>query len=513
MKTRSCSSILVTTLLALAYTAPVLAQEQRQIADNVGDQGMPAKQHLHYRLIDLGTFGGPSSYLATTNMVTGPGAINRVLNNRGTVVGWADTSALDPFGSSILGCFNLPPDCFLPHALQWQKGVLTDLGVFHGGDASDALWISDTGLIAGQARNGLVDPLIPGWAEIRAVLWKEGKAIDLGTLGGNESSALSVNNRGQVVGIAVNTIPDPFSFFATQLRAFLWQDGVMQDLGTLGGPDAQALFVNERGQVAGMATTNLSPSADPLCFPPLTTHPFLWEKGRMTDLGSLGGDCALPYALNNQGQVAGISDLAGDLAAHPFLWERGSLIDLGTFGGDFGFAFGINDSGEVVGVAANQGDQAELAFLWKDGVMTNLGTLNGDDCSAAFQINSTGEIVGISFPCAGEPTRLVLWRNGFMTDLSVFAPPGSSLTPWRDGAVINDRGEIAGVRVLPDGDLHAFLLVPCEEDTEGCVDAVEGTTATRNSLARPSSSPTTSIQRHLTAAEMLAAWRARLAPH
>src|SRR5215469_5613711 len=170
MKTRSCSSILVTTLFALAITTPVLTQEKDQTAGAETDHGAAYKKHLHYRLIDLGTFGGPSGYLATTNMVTGPGAINRVLNNRGTVVGWADTSALDPFGSSILGCFNLPPDCFLPHAFQWQKGVLTDLGVFHGGDASDAVWISDTGLIAGQARNGLVDPLIPGWAEIRAVL-------------------------------------------------------------------------------------------------------------------------------------------------------------------------------------------------------------------------------------------------------------------------------------------------------------------------------------------------------
>jgi probable HAF family extracellular repeat protein len=508
MKTRSRSLILVATL-ALAVPASVFAERQRQIADSVTDKEVPAKQHLHYKLIDLGTFGGPFSYLATTNMVTSPGAINRVLNNHGTLVGWADTSALDRFASSPVGCFNLAPDCFLPHAFQWQKGVLTDLGVFPGGDASDALWISDTGLIAGQARNGLVDPLIPGWAEIRAVLWKEGKAIDLGTLGGNESSALSVNNRGQVVGVATNTVPDPFDFFfVTQLRAFLWQDGVMQDLGTLGGPEAWALFVNERGQVAGFSLTGFTANAA-TGIP--TQDPFLWEHGTMRDLGTLGGVLGFTYGLNNRGDVIGFSDLAGDLAEHPFLWEQGSMIDLGTFGGNFGFAFGINDSGEVVGVANKQGDQAELAFLWKDGVMTNLGTLSGDDCSAAFQINSKGEIVGISFPCAGGPARLVLWRNGFMTDLSVFAPPGSSLTPWGDGAVINDRGEIAGVRVLPDGDLHAFLLVPCDKNTDGCVDAVEGAAATPNLPARSAGAPTL-IQRRLTPAAIVAAWRARLAP-
>jgi probable HAF family extracellular repeat protein len=506
MKSRMLTCITVVTLfVAMAVRVRLAGQDNRD----------HHHKHHHYKLIDLGTFGGPQSYLATSNGVTSPGAVNQVLNNQGTVVGWGDTSTLDPFAPN---CFNpFPPDCFLPLAFQWQKGVLTDLGVLPGGDASTAAWISDTGLIVGQARNGLLDPLLPGFPEFRAVLWKDGEAIDLGTLGGNESSAFSVNNRGQVVGVAVNTIPDPFSFLATQLRAFLWQDGTMQDLGTLGGPEAVALFVNERGQVAGFSFTNSIPNpvldaCGGFSINVPTEEPFLWEKDKgMASLGTLGGTCGSPYGLNNRGQVVGASDLAGDLTSHPFLWERGSLIDLGTLGGSFGIAMGINDAGEVVGGATNKNDQAFLAFLWKDGVMTNLGTLNGDDCSFAFHINSKGQIVGTSFPCAGGPAHGFLWQNGFMTDLNAFAPPGSSLTSWGDGAFINDRGEIAGVRVLPDGDLHAFLLVPCEEGTEGCVDAIESTATTTNIPARSAGTPTTSIQRHLTPAGMLAAWRTRLA--
>src|SRR5579863_7022228 len=85
----------------------IIAQHQRD--DN---------QH-HYRLIDLGTFGGPSSYLAGSNGVND--AVNRVLNNRGTVVGWGDTSNLDPFAPN---CFEPFPngDCSLPLAFQWKKG-------------------------------------------------------------------------------------------------------------------------------------------------------------------------------------------------------------------------------------------------------------------------------------------------------------------------------------------------------------------------------------------------------
>jgi probable HAF family extracellular repeat protein len=424
-------------------------------------------KRYRYQLIDMGTFGGPSSYLATTNGVTGPGAVNQVLNNQGTVVGWGDTSTLDPYAPN---CFNPFGDCFLPHSFQWHEGDLTDLGVFPGGDASLTTWISDSGLIAGQARNGLVDPLLPGVAEVRAVLWKAGQITDIGTLGGNESAGFSVNNRGQVVGLATNTIPDPFSFFVTQLRAFLWQDGVIQDLGTLGGPEAWALFVNERGQVAGFSFTNSIPNPvlDACGANVPTEVPFLWEKDKgMTSLGTLGGTCGLPYGLNNRGQVVGLSDLAGDSTSHPFLWGGGSLTDLGTLGGSFGIAMGINDAGAVVGGATNENDQAFLAFLWKHGVMTNLGTLNGDDCSFAFHINSMGQIVGTSFPCAGGAAHGFLWQNGFMTDLNDLLPPGSSLTSWGDGIFINDRGEIAGVSVLPDGDLHAFLLIPCDENHRG----------------------------------------------
>jgi len=448
-------SLAITLWVSVALSVPLTAQDE------------PLNhQHHHYQLIDMGTFGGPSSWLATTNQVTSPGAINQVLNNRGTVVGWGDTSTPDPFAPN---CFNF--DCFLPFAFQWQKGVVTDLGVLPGGDASEGVWISDNGLITGSATNGVVDPLVPVIQETRAVLWKDGGAIDLGTLGGYESGATSVNDRGQVVGVATNTIPEPlpFSFLGTQIRAFLWQDGAMRDLGTLGsGNDAFAEFVNERGQVAGWSFINTT--INPTTGLP-TFEPFLWEHGTMQDLGTLGGTMGFPYALNNRGQVIGISNLAGDLTGHPFLWKRGSLIDLGTLGGSYGIAMGINDAGEVVGGANDQNDQAFLAFLWKDGVMTNLGTLNGDDCSWAFHINSEGQIVGNSYPCAGGPAHGFLWQNGFMTDLNALLPSGSSLTPEGDGAFINDRGEIAEMGVLPDGDIHAFLLIPCDEHhpgIEGC---------------------------------------------
>ena len=136
-----------------------------------------------------------------------------------------------------------------------------------------------------------------------------------------------------------------------QTRAFIWdKHNGLQDLGTLGGPDALATLINERGQIAGVSYTSSTPNANNgPCTPNVPTQdPFLWDRGTMTDIGTFGGTCGEPQALNNRDQVVGLSYLAGNLTYHPFLWDKRDnppLTDLGTFGGDNGMAARINGSG------------------------------------------------------------------------------------------------------------------------------------------------------------------------
>ena len=420
----------------------------------------------HYRLIDLGTFGGPNS---------GVWAASVQLNNRGEVIAQLGTATPDPY------CLQI--DCFIWHgAVRETNGVITDLGALPGVSNSVPVWISETGLITGLSENGLIDPLTD-FPQFRAVLWNRDRSIlDLGTLGGNSSMGLAANNRGQVVGVALNAIEESPDFAqvmtlffpaATQARAFLWRNGSMQDLGTLGGNDAAAWEVNESGHIVGLSYTNTTPN-DSTGIP--TVHPFLWKNGTMQDLGSLGGTLSVPgdpnffnpgtRVLNDSGEVAGTSMLAGDEVWHAFVWANGTMTDLGTLGGTTSLAVAINNKGQVVGKAVVTDTPFVLhAFLWENGHMTDLGAVARCTRSVANSINSANQVVGNLGYCTDDPNDMTFYSAFYtekgkpMVDLNTLITPASEIH-LTDAWNINNRGEILANGKLPDGSERVALLVP-----------------------------------------------------
>jgi probable HAF family extracellular repeat protein len=432
------ASIALATLVAASIpSAPAIGDARPGASPAASRAGSGPR----YRLIDLGTFGGPNS----AETVEFP-----YVSNRGTVVGFADTAVRSD-----------GEEGFIFHAFRWRRGVLTDLGTLASGRNSFATVVNDHDVVVGLAENQAGEGV--------AVTWNSaGRITPLGSFGGRLGLATDINERGQIVGAAADAVPAPGGWFdfPTRSRPFLWDKGVIRDLGTLGGLDAGAFFVNNHGQVAGNSTISVP---DPVTGE-ADVHPFLWQHGKMTDLGSFGGHNTFANGLNNRGQVVGDAFLTGDQAAHPFLWAKGRLLDLGTLGGLSGNASAINDAGEVTG-AADTADNVTHAYFWKNGVTTDLGTVIGDTCSQARAISATGQVVGTSGHCeieGGMSQHGFLWqREAGLIDLNRYVPPGNAITIM-DAETINDHGEIAGTGKLANGNYHAVVLIPCHDSRPGC---------------------------------------------
>lgn len=160
--------------------------------------------------------------------------------------------------------------------------------------------------------------------------------------------------------------------------------------------------INNAGQITGIAETSNRNS-----------HAFLYSNGTMTDLGTLGGTGSQGFGINDAGQVAGTASTA-DNTQHAFLYSNGTMTDLGTLSGStYSYGHGINAAGQVVGMDSlhYSGGAYFRAFLYSNGTMTDLNTLidpaTGWALTTAFDINDAGQIVGYG-DIAGERHAFLL---------------------------------------------------------------------------------------------------------
>jgi len=282
----------------------------------------------------------------------------RAVNDRGQVVGQSAG-----FGGAAARGFI------------WSDGVLTELA--DDGGTSVAADVNERGQV-------LVNRTTPAPGYVtRAGVLHRGREVTSPDVDGGPITGAAIDERGQVV---ANRFSDQGP------QAYLWRPGrAPVGLGTLGGGRSQASEINRSGSVLGYSANAEGQS-----------RMFLWRHGRMTDLGTLGGDETYPSPygsvqqpdqLNDRDQVVGTSYTeTGE--SHAFLWTRGRMRDLGTLGGPSSEAVGVNDHGDVVGRSVNASGTYS-AFLWRDGTMIDLGAVADAYYSEALSINDRGQVMGL----------------------------------------------------------------------------------------------------------------------
>jgi len=235
--------------------------------------------------------------------------------------------------------------------------------------------------------------------------------------------AVDVNARGAVLAESTTGVGT-----APRQRSFVWRDGKVVRLRYGGAAWVDVRQINDRGDVIGDARG----------------EGVLWRNGKPTPLGRFE-----PSALNDSDVVVGDGTVGGEI--HGFVWERGVLTDIGSLGGSETHAWAVNARGQVVG-AATTAAGAEHAILWQDGVLTDLGTLPGLE-STAIAINDAGLVVGRVSDHLGNDSEAVLWRDGTLVELGRFGAGGATTVG------VDRGGDVLVEATTSSGDpLRAFVV-------------------------------------------------------
>ena len=334
------------------------------------------------------------------------------------------------FGALVLGStFSSAqePSNAQPQKPTQVRYAVRDLGPV-GGPPGQPVSVTGSGLISGAAA-------MPDSTE-HAILWYKGLEADIGIpgLGGLNSVAFGANDRVQAVGKAETSTPDPngedFCGFSALGHAssgstcvpFMWQNGVMTPLPTLGGNNGAANQINNRGEAAGVAE-NARPDTDCPAPQVLQFKPVIWKKGAIKELRTVTGDPdGIAFAVNDNGQVVGGSGVCAPFNPQLYvnldplheLLRVAVPYELGaprsSFFGFFGAFYPVYTRGEAY-LAARQGTEAAAEF---QKILNHRGIVVSDPVGALARLQ-----LARAFALSGDTAKaksayqdfLTLWKD------------------------------------------------------------------------------------------------------
>jgi probable HAF family extracellular repeat protein len=337
-------------------------------------------------------------------------------------------------------------------AQQYKVTVIPTLG----GKSSIGLGINASGQVTGiSCLTGFSCAIAKGGSggknQHAFIYSSDGSVTDLGTLGGksNYSLGASINASGQVTGYSYTS--------GNEQHAFLYSDGVMQDIGTLGGFNSNGNGINDSGQVTGQSdTTGDTPF-----------HAFFYTDGVMQDIGTTGGANSYGTGISNSGFVTGTSQtfFGTDMLEQAFLYAYGGAIEsLGAFGvpTEDSLGTGVNIYGDSTG-AAYTTSNAQHAFLTQFNFMVDLGALNGAG-SVGYGINDNYAVVGTYFTANFEAALAFVYSNTTqqMVDLNTLVSHRfAEQYTLEEATGINNSGQIVANGYKNSNGIHrTFLLSP-----------------------------------------------------
>jgi len=285
----------------------------------------------------------------------------------------------------------------------------------------------------------------------QATLFKDNSQITISSPTGGRSYGYGLNGNGDVVGHYYDQVNDTEN-------PYLYKDGVVYDIPKfIPSKSGYAKDINNLGEVVGHS--NYRDGID------VSVKGFLYKDGTLTDLGTLGGSQSFASAINDKSQITGYSDIIVGVMHYDraYIYENGVMRDLGTLpNGTESFGSDINELGEVAGTA--RVGTSYRAFFYKDAEgMIDLGNLTGNIVhdSRAYGLNNLGQVVGTSDNASNDGTAF-LFDSGTMYDLNnlITSNNGCSITYAHD---INDKGQIVGTGNCTTG-LTVLLLNPLDDD-------------------------------------------------